>query len=98
MFGHERLTSIKSGFTALIVVAIVGKSSSHSPAILAMIGFPSTFNSGISAAYASYPRFGRPMELMEPPGNPKYRGVGLPSRGSIVIDLVTMAPARDRPS
>ena len=70
MLGQERLTSIKSGFAALIMAAIVGKSSSQRPATLAMTGFPSVFNSGMSAAYALYPRFGKPMELMDPPGNP----------------------------
>ena len=39
-------------------------------ATLAMTGLPSVFNSEMSAAYALYPRFGKPMELMEPPGNP----------------------------
>ena len=70
MLGQERLTSIKSGFAALIATAIVGKSSSQRPATLAMTGLPSVFNSEMSAAYALYPRFGKPMELMDPPENP----------------------------
>ena len=69
MFGHDRLTSIKSGFAALMMAAIVGKSSSHRPATLAITGFPKLFNSGMSVAYAWYPRFGKPIELIEPPGN-----------------------------
>jgi hypothetical protein len=50
MLGQDRLTSIRSGAAALIVVAIVMKSSSQSPATLAMTGLPNCFNSGMSAA------------------------------------------------
>src|SRR5207244_11693790 len=67
IFGQEIFTSTRSGPAREIVLAISGKSSSQRPATLAITGFLNALRAGINSAYARYPRFGNPIELIEPP-------------------------------
>ena len=77
--------------------AKVAYSSREYPEMLAMTGFPKLAGSAIqgssSARTASMPGFWSPTEFSMPQGVSAMRGVGLPTRGSVVVPLKEKLPS-----